>query len=383
VYVGAGGNWSEGLTAYLADHFLKEQQGQGTAYRRDALQSYRDYVSAEKDFALTAFRARHDRASQAVGYNKALLLFHMLRGRLGEAKFFAALQNFYRDKKFQLASFDDLRVQFEKAGNVDLHTFFKQWVEWVGAPELRLGAVQWGDDKTDALQFELQQVQNGPAYELTVPLLLSDADGARLRKEKLTMGKKSQTYKVPVPTAARSLTIDPDFDLFRLLDSSEVPPSIGALLGKEQWVFVLPRQATSEQLLVYREFAAQWGAAVTVKWDDEALPEDRPLWLLGWENLLLPRFSATLPPQAASFPANGVRLAEREFDRHHSVVLAGRVGGTPWLWSAQVSVEDTPARRLRHYGKYSYVVFAHSRPVVRGQWPVNDSVLSRSLPGKQ
>ena len=37
----AGGNWCEGLTAYLADHLLQEQQGQGAEYRRDTLQKYR------------------------------------------------------------------------------------------------------------------------------------------------------------------------------------------------------------------------------------------------------------------------------------------------------------------------------------------------------
>jgi aminopeptidase N len=39
------GNWCEGLTAYLADHLIKEQRGQGREYRRSQLQRYADYVS--------------------------------------------------------------------------------------------------------------------------------------------------------------------------------------------------------------------------------------------------------------------------------------------------------------------------------------------------
>ena len=66
------GNWSEGLTAYLSDHLLKEQQGEGAEYRQTALQKYTDYVSEEKDFPLTAFRSRHSSSSEAIGYGKSL-----------------------------------------------------------------------------------------------------------------------------------------------------------------------------------------------------------------------------------------------------------------------------------------------------------------------
>ena len=34
----AGGNWCEGLTAYLADHLIAEQRGQGAEHRRAILQ---------------------------------------------------------------------------------------------------------------------------------------------------------------------------------------------------------------------------------------------------------------------------------------------------------------------------------------------------------
>jgi hypothetical protein len=40
----ATGNWCEGLTAYLADHLVQEQQAKGAEYRRGTLQKHRDYV---------------------------------------------------------------------------------------------------------------------------------------------------------------------------------------------------------------------------------------------------------------------------------------------------------------------------------------------------
>ena len=80
------GNWCEGLTAYLADHLIAEQRGAGDEYRRSTLQKYRDYVREGRDFPLTAFRSRESASTEAVGYGKALMAFHMLRMEIGDRR---------------------------------------------------------------------------------------------------------------------------------------------------------------------------------------------------------------------------------------------------------------------------------------------------------
>jgi len=102
VYVDyAGGNWSEGLTAYLSDHLNKALAGAGADYRRDQLKAYADYVQSDEDFPLTAFRGRHGSASQAIGYGKTLMTMHMLRVMLGEDTFKSGLKAFYRQNRFR------------------------------------------------------------------------------------------------------------------------------------------------------------------------------------------------------------------------------------------------------------------------------------------
>src|SRR3990172_8203636 len=91
------GNWCEGLTAYLADHLIQEQRGKGEEYRRDTLQKYRSYVKGDRDFPLTEFRSRHSAPTEAVGYGKTLMLFHMLRQRLGDEAFRTWSGRFYRE----------------------------------------------------------------------------------------------------------------------------------------------------------------------------------------------------------------------------------------------------------------------------------------------
>ncbi len=49
------GNWSEGLTTYLADHMYEEMKGIGWDYRKQILISFQSYVTDEKDFPLKSF----------------------------------------------------------------------------------------------------------------------------------------------------------------------------------------------------------------------------------------------------------------------------------------------------------------------------------------
>ena len=101
------GNWAEGLTTYLADHLIKEQRGTAKEYRRTALQKYNDFVSSSTDFPLTAFRSRHSQLTQAVGYGKTMMFFHMLRLEMGEKAFIQALKNLYQDQIFKRTSYTD------------------------------------------------------------------------------------------------------------------------------------------------------------------------------------------------------------------------------------------------------------------------------------
>lgn len=104
----SAGNWSEGLTAYMADHFSSEQRQQDSEYRRKALERYANFAAKQADFALKDFTSRHNEASQAIGYSKSLMLFHMLRNELGEEQFNQKIQSFWENFRFMSASFPEL-----------------------------------------------------------------------------------------------------------------------------------------------------------------------------------------------------------------------------------------------------------------------------------
>ena len=108
------GNWAEGLTSYMADHFLKDQRGKGHEYRRTALNNFASYVDPSNDFPLNQFLSRFDKASSAIGYSKAMMLFHMLKIQVGESQFYKSLQDFYNENLFKISGYKDIQKSFEK-----------------------------------------------------------------------------------------------------------------------------------------------------------------------------------------------------------------------------------------------------------------------------
>jgi hypothetical protein len=381
----ASGNWSEGLTAYLADHLIQEQRGRGVEHRRSALQKYRNYVGAENDFALTRFRAKHGEASEAVGYNKTLMFFHMLRRRLGDRVFIDGLRRFYTEHRFRIAGYSELQASFEAVSGLDLRQMFEQWLTRVGAPALRVRDVRVAStDSGYQLTARLEQSQDGPAYRLPVPIALQLDERDEALRYDLQMRQKILDISLEFDTRPLRLAVDPEFDLFRRLDASEIPPALGELFGSDEALFVLPAAAPDKLREAYHALASRFGTGrVVTDTEVDAPPSDRPVWILGWKNLHRSEFAQTVLAEGVTFEANGVRIhGELRHRDEECVVLVSRRADDDGAALAWIGCENPPAfaglaRKLPHYGKYGYLSFSGSQPenVLKGQWQVSNSAL--------
>lgn len=384
----ASGNWTEGLTAYLADHLSSEREGRGEEHRRNSLQRFTDYVHQARDFPLSAFQARHDPASQTVGYDKGLMVFHMLRRRLGDTTFIAGLRRFYQDQLSRRAGFGELQAAFEAVSGQRLGDWFAQWVQRPGAPALRLEAVAARPDGAAwRLTGRLRQTQPGPPYALDVPLAVQLEGRDRAWEGTVAMAAAELDLDLTLPARPWRLQVDPRFDLMRRLDRGEIPPALSQLLGAERLLLVLPAAAPEPVQAAYRRFAQAWSvdrdAELVLDSELESLPDDRSVWLLGWDNRHLPRLAAALASYGAGFDGATVRLDDQPYAREgYGVLLVARPEprspqALAWLGAPP---EALPAlgRKLPHYGRYSYLVFtgADAGNLAKGQWPVTDSPLS-------
>ncbi|OGT32946.1 MAG: peptidase M28 [Gammaproteobacteria bacterium RBG_16_51_14] len=387
------GNWSEGLTSYLADHLIKEQQGEGSEYRRATLQKYTDYVREHQDFPLSEFRGRHDSVTEAVGYGKTMMLFHMLRRELGDATFTEALRRFYQRYQFTVAGFDDLASVFSEVGGHSLAAFFEQWVQRSGAPALRVYGAEATPGKESGgyiLTAVIEQIQAGPPCRLILPIAVHMQGTAEAFQTSVVMDSKEYLLRLDVPARPLRLDIDPEFDVFRRLDRNEIPPAISQAFGAEQALLVLPADAPPVIRKGYADLASAWQqgrtAQIEIGYDNEIteLPGDRAIWLFGWENRFRPVIISVLADHDFTDAGNELRVRGEELSRaKNSVVVLARHPSNPeyaLAWVAADNVKAMPGleRKLPHYGKYSYLGFSGDEPdnVIKGQWPVIHSPMS-------
>jgi aminopeptidase N len=387
----ASGNWAEGLTTYLADYLMAEERGDAANYRRGSLQKYADYVASAQDFPLRDFQARHGEVTQAIGYSKSMMFFHMLRLQLGDRVFVQGLRKFYQDNKFRPAGFNDLKKAFEAVSGTDLGTMFSQWIDRTGAPRLQLrnvSSTKEGDHYR--VRGMLEQVQTGLSYILRVPVAIQLEGEGSASETTILMRDKRARIDLAVPTMPLRLAVDPAFDVFRRLDPAEIPASLGQVFGAQRVTFVLPSAAPRDLRNGYQQLAESWaGSDDQVVWDKDlkTLPRDRAVWLFGWENRFREVIAQALTGQAVRFTHRGAQVSGHTLSRNKdSLTLAARrdeARQSAIVWTGTDNAAALPglARKLPHYGKYSYLVFTGNDPsnTLKGQWPVLHSPLTVNL----
>jgi hypothetical protein len=383
------GNWCEGLTAYLADHLISEQRGTGDEYRRSTLQKYRDYVKEGRDFPLTAFRSRESASTEAVGYGKALMAYHMARLSVGDDTFRKAIARFYRDFQGKRASFTDFEKTMEAVSGRDFGPFFKEWIGRVGAPVLSVAVTAVRNDRSGGgrgfvVEGTLRQTQGGEPFVVDVPVVVQSA--SKVVSRTVHLQRVEQVFTVAVPDAPLMVHVDPRFDVFRKLDPRETPPSIGQIFGEPRVLAVLPSAASAAELQGWRELFEGWlsaSHAIELKLDTEvtALPGDRAVWIAGRAN----RFAARLFKSGGGMTLSGSAVevdGEKMALAGHTLVLTGRNPQNVEKAIGYLAVDPVAAfpglgRKLPHYGKYSYLGFEGTEPVnvLKGQWQDSDSPL--------
>ena len=396
------GNWSEGLTAYLADHLVSEQGGKGEEYRRDVLQKYTDFVNEGKDFPIARFTSRHSPSSEAVGYGKTMMMFHMLRQELGDKDFINLLRSFYKQYQFKQATFEDLQATLNTLIGRDFSLFFKQWVYQSGAPDILLESAQAEPrNRGYRLKAIVKQTQSGMPYHLTIPIAVHLEGEATAWQTQIGIDQSDNTIELDLPARPVRIDIDPQFDVFRRLDSREIPAALSQGFGAEKPLLILPADTGNEQLSqAYQLLASTWqktqsGSLEIIRDDQlETLPADRTIWILGWQNKFSNQLINTLSEHSVARKKGELHLDRQVYQQDkHAVVLTARQPDNPdltllWVASDQPAAITELARKLPHYRKYSYLVFDGNgeseelNNINKGQWSVTRSPLTQLVKQK-
>jgi len=391
----SSGNWCEGLTAYMADHLFAEQRGQGATYRRATLKKFSDFATGGKDFPLSQFHNRFSAASEAVGYGKSLMIFHMVRRAIGDKTFLEALSSFYETHRFTRASFGDLAEAFSEASGQDWRSFFRQWTTRTGAPELRIASVKVEHAAGDLISpwivhLTLEQVQEEDPFPITVPVAVTVGRNREAIVTRTTQCGRTCRISIRCSAQPLRLDVDPAFDVMRRLDPLEVPPALSTLFGAGSVTFVLPSRAPADELAAWEALATAWAKPEQPRsvLDTEitTLPSG-DVWVLGWSNRFARAAIERLAAQGVRRDGTAVRVSGKSYEPGRaSLVLVAR-GQRPenaiaWVAGPAPAIPGL-ARKLPHYTRYSWLAFSGDAPdnTGKGMWVPLGSPLVRNLAG--
>ena len=352
----ASGNWSEGLTTFMADYHYAERAGadKARAMRQGWLRDLSG-IPPGADQPLAAFTSRTHGLDQAVGYGKAAMMFVMLRDRIGEPAFDRAIRRFWQTQRFRIADWDDLRVAFEAASGQLLEPFFTQWLDRTGLAEIALSG---GRDAGDGVGVTL--AQNVPPYVLEVPLRIDPRAGPTLRRVRLEQARQDFEIELDPGDSATRVTLDPDSLILRRLHRRETPPTLRELqFDRRTELLTLGDDAFTSAA---RTLAARLLDHAAAPHAADVAPGPDPLLVIGDEARIghwLARHDLPLaPPEVA----------------HRGTVRAWTLrlpSGTPL---GIVAADSTQAlanatRPLPHYRQQSWLVLQDARTIARGVWP--------------
>ncbi|MBI4804336.1 MAG: hypothetical protein HY795_03780 [Desulfovibrio sp.] len=360
----AQGNWCEGLTTYVADYLAQAEASPkaGRAYRIKTLRAFADLVRQGGDLPLERFGSRFSPASQAVGYGKALFVFHMLRGFVGDEAFWQGLRRIYTDKLFKPASWEDFRRVFAGLEGFDEATsltFFKQWITRTGGPKLSITRAESATNPSGGYLVRVTIAQEGQPYLLKLSLRV-DTDVGPMERSLILDGSEME-IALDVPGKPTRLTLDPGADCFRLLDPAEVAPTVNSVKGVQKLTVIVADSAGDrlrQALPTLLAGLGQEGAKVVEERDiapgSIASYAKEGLLVVGHPRLDIPGLHDVLPQTQ---------------DADTVFAALPRTGGFTSVFQARPEAKpqdvNTAASKVTHYGSFSLLGFKTGRNVAK------------------
>ena len=389
------GNWVEGLTTYLANYYWHEWSGdhaQARDQRHLMLRGYNLHVPPERDYPLGEFTRKQDERDNAIGYQKAAMVFHLLRQEVGDESFWRSLKTLVAQYRGRHADWHDVERIFAETAAKDLRWFFAQWIEGTGAPALTLKNVTAHPLPRDADgRFTLSGsiAQTGPVFRSPLPLLVRMSN-SRQHLVSTQLSGADTLFKSDLPFKPLTIELDPEAMVLRRLPRRDMPPVLSHYVTDTNRSVILALGGSDTDSHPFQDLMKRIRSqdaqkaprtAITTLAENALLPGEGSVLILGG-----PASRLTLQPLLSTHCGTRLQL------RDGGVTVAGKAYDGPGIaLVASCHREDRPdsvvtsvyaltpqsattvARLLFFYGWNSYVVFQDGKPIARGEWDAQHS----------
>ncbi len=244
------GSWqdvwlNEGFATYMEGMVVENLDGEADFrnWKRNQINSATSYPSGSVYIPAQDTTSVNRIFNSRLSYDKASMVLHMLRKKLGDTDFFQGLRDYLNDPllAFGYAKTPDLIRNLEAASGMDLDEFFNDWIYGEGYPSY---TVRWNPGSGGSINVTLSQTQSDNSvsfFEAQVPLRLKGTQGETLDIV-LDNTVNNQSFQPTVNFTVQRVEFDPEYDLI----SGYSTVVLGtADLTLDQQVVVYPNPASS------------------------------------------------------------------------------------------------------------------------------------------
>jgi len=344
------GNWAEGITAYLSDHYYAALEGKDTAYRKQILVDYDAYVHSDNAMPLSAFTNRTNKAQSVIGYGKGAMLFHGLHRIYGDEIFYAALKEFIRHNFFRRASWLDIQHAFERATGEKLYTYFGDWLTRENIPRIDIKNTKLYVAQ-GKLKLDFNLFQQGEPYLLNIPITFYIGKDKRTQWAEVKNSKESLTLSLD--DLPDKVFMDENYDLMRHLVPEETPPVLAGIMGKKNLIAVISSMKRS----IYQPLIDALGVkTITYKTPDKITfgqIQENSLLVAGDDN---PVVNMLFGKQTVSEDELHIKVYKNPYNASERIVL---------FHTADKHQAQAVQHKISHYGKYTELAFKDGRNIFK------------------
>jgi hypothetical protein len=321
--------------------------------------TYANLTNPSNRFAVKNFMYRSNRPGQAIGYGKAMMIFHMLRHEVGDEVFWQVLANMAEKHMFSRINWGDFANHFSTATGRDLRPFFNQWINRTDDLRLQLTQVTLEQTENGWLTRGVLQ-QNVVPYRLLVNIRLDNHQ--KQRNQAIRINSEQHKFSITTPWRPEQITVDPDIDLFRLMDPAEIPSTVASIRGSTRLMAVVAERLSPIPAARRTLLAGLRQASIPVVTADQVTTEQltrHDLLIFGVNDWLMPMVSTGemisellghhQTGAATTAESAGVIVTRNPYqpERHAA-----------WFVSDGSKYVASVARRIPHYGRYGQLFFS-------------------------
>ncbi|MGH9686982.1 MAG: M1 family aminopeptidase [Candidatus Acidiferrales bacterium] len=215
---------NEGFATFFENFWLEHKNGEDAA-AYEYWQDQNRWFRQTRLFSVPIFTRDFTDSTQYDGntYKKAGWVLRMLREKLGDDQFFAALHHYLEANRGKNVVTADLQKAIEQSTSVNVDRFFHQWIYRAGAPEFNVSYSY--DASASEVKLGVKQTQKveGLVGLFDVPIDIGITTSSGVETYPVEIQKSDQTFTFPADSEPLLVLFDPGDKIFKKIVFDKSP----------------------------------------------------------------------------------------------------------------------------------------------------------------